>query len=100
MKRIIALFAFVSLCPYWVFAQELEETIYVVSQVNRTELPLESCNWALPLLGGQPLISAARSHLNKQVELEGKERKKAFKKLLKEFKRTPLYKEVKKLSKK
>ena len=63
MKRISSLLVIISLCPFQVFAQDFKETIYVVSQVNRTELPLESCNWALPLLGGQPLISAARSEL-------------------------------------
>jgi len=40
-----------------------EETIYVVRQQNRTALPSELCEPALPLLGGQPLYSSSSSEL-------------------------------------
>lgn len=44
-------------------APALEESIYVVRLQNRTEVPAELCNDALPLLGGQPLYSATSSEL-------------------------------------
>ncbi len=44
-------------------APELEETIYVVRQENRTAVPAEICGPALPLLGGQGLYSSFRSDL-------------------------------------
>lgn len=40
-----------------------EETIYVVRLQNRTEIPAELCDAALPLLGGQPLFLSFSSDL-------------------------------------
>ena len=41
----------------------LEESTYVVRQQNRIDLPTEACDWALPLLGGQPVLVARRGDL-------------------------------------
>ena len=41
----------------------LTETIYVVRQQNKTAVPPDACEWALPILGGQPLYSSNSSEL-------------------------------------
>ena len=65
MKNIGYILFFICLLPGTLFAQapELEETIYVVRQQNRTEMPFDACDPALPFLGTQPRISAVRSDL-------------------------------------
>lgn len=42
---------------------DLVERTYVVRQNNRVDLPTEACDWALPLLGGQPVLVARRGDL-------------------------------------
>lgn len=65
MKKFSLLLTPLFLMPSAILAQtpELEETIYVVRQQNRTAVPAEYCDWALPLLGGQPLYSSNTSEL-------------------------------------
>ena len=65
MKKASFLIVTIVFLPNALQAQtvELEESIFIVAQENRVALPAEACDWALELLGGQPLISAAHSDL-------------------------------------
>jgi hypothetical protein len=65
MKKLTCLLGAMLLVPSVIFAQAptLQESIHVVRQQNRNAVPAETCDWALPLLGGQELISSFHSDL-------------------------------------
>jgi hypothetical protein len=65
MKKTTFLLSTALLAPSVLFAQppEIQESIHVVRQKNRTALPAEACDWALPFLGGKELINSSRSDL-------------------------------------
>lgn len=65
MRRHNCLIGLAFLAPSVLFAQApaIQESIHVVRQQNRTAVPAEACNWAIPFLGGQALISSFLSDL-------------------------------------